>query len=78
MVDAAGGGAEGEGAGPVQTSAAGAGPVHSSALDRRPQRGTGTRGLLPPPPPHPSAARSEVGVLRSWWRGIGRERDTQK
>ena len=30
VVDAAGGGAEGEGAGPVQTSAAGAGPVQTS------------------------------------------------
>ena len=34
MVDAAGGGAEGEGAGPVQTSAAGAGPVQTSAAGR--------------------------------------------
>ena len=54
VVDAAGGGAEGEGAGPMQTSAAG-----RNAGPRRRRRGTGTRGLLPPPPPHPSAARSE-------------------
>ena len=47
---------------------------------RTPASAARHRDARPPTstPPHPSAARLEVGVLRSRWRGIGREKDAQK